>query len=229
MSRTKLILLALLAVFVLSAFVLVPALASGGAKCGETGFTKWVFCYGSTSEEIGSPVQKISGTDGASVMEAKIGGSTAKIECKKGALEAEIELSGVGKGTDHFSECTLVKPAVCRITTAEEENIQGSFTAILIGKSEVEFTGSGGGEEVTGIEIENKTSECADAGSYLIKGKQDIEITEPEKKLTEHEFIAKKTGSNMKLGSEPASMSVTSKVKLLPPHEGGTWYVGLGN
>jgi|HubBroStandDraft_4_1064222.scaffolds.fasta_scaffold34782_2 hypothetical protein len=233
MSRTRLISLGVLAALVLSGIVLTPALAGGG-KCGEPGFTHWVFCYGSSNEEMGSPVQKISGTDGVSILEGKIGGSTAKVECKKGTFGAEIGLSGTGKGTDHFSECKLLKPTACRLTTAEEENIQGSFTAVLIGKLEVpgkpeaEFTGSGTSEEITTIEIENKTSECADAGNYSISGKQDLELPEAEKKLVEHEFAAKKTGSNLKLGGEPASLSSTAKLKLLSPHEGATWYIGLG-
>ena len=52
MSSTKLMILALLAAFALSAVVLTPALAEP-KKCA-TGSTHWVFCYNNNEEMWGS-------------------------------------------------------------------------------------------------------------------------------------------------------------------------------
>jgi len=233
MSRSRLISLGLLVAFALSAVVLAPALAEESKKCGVPTPTRWVFCYGN-GEEMGKPVQTISGTGGVAKLTATIG-AEARFECKENSLVAELESGGKGGGTITLLKCKETKPLHCRLTAAEEKEVKLSFTESLIGKlekgkSEAEFTGTGSGEEVINLEIEDETSECSiPAGKYKVTGKQDAELPNAEEHLTEHEIVATKAGSKLKVGGNEASLSSTTKVKMSSSHEGSwAWYVGLG-
>jgi hypothetical protein len=233
MSRSRLISLGLLAAVALGAVVLAPALAEEPKKCEITSPTHWVFCY-NTKEEMGKPVQKISGGGGVSVLTATIG-SEARFECKENTLVAELESSGKSKGTITLLNCKETKPLHCRLSAAEEKEIKIHVLESLIGKlekpgePEAEFTGAGAGEELITLEIEHAPNECPiPAGGYKVTGKQDTELPKAEESLAEHEVIAKKISSKMKIGGNEASLSSASKVKLLAPHEGAAWYVGLG-
>lgn len=233
MSRTRLISLGLLTAVLLSVVVLAPALAEESKKCEIASPTHWVFCY-STKEEMGKPVQKVSGGGGVSMLAATIG-SEAKFECKEDTFAAELESSGKGKGTITLLNCKETKPLHCKLSAAEEKEMKIHVSESLIGKlekpgePEAEFTGAGAGEELITLEIEHESNECPiPAGGYKVTGKQDAELPKAEESLAEHEIIAKKTGSKMKIGGNEASLSSTAKVKLLAPHEGAAWYVGLG-
>jgi hypothetical protein len=239
MSRTRLMIpAALLAAFALSVVALAGVQAGAGAeepkKCGVGSPTTWAFCYAPSKEEIGAPVQLATGSGGVAILAATIG-SEVKIECKENTLTAELKSSGKGVGTLTLFKCKETKPAHCRITAAEEKEINIPLKESLTGKLETPgtpeavFTGTGAGEELITLVLERETTECpVTEGSYKVTGKQNTELPEAEKPLVEHEFIAKKSGSNFKIGGNEATLSVTDKVKLTTTHEGSMWDIGLG-
>jgi hypothetical protein len=230
MSRTRLILLALLAVFAVSAVVLPSALAEP-KKC-STGSTHWVFCYNNNEE---MSLQKAEGSGGKAILASTLGGE-AKFECETSTLVAELEASGKGKGTITLHKCKETKPEHCRLTEAEEKELELPFAESLTSEykkgvlPEAAFAGTGSSEEIYDLTIEEESSACAiPTGSYKITGKQETELPNAEESLAEHEFVAKKSLSDMKVGSNPASLSATDKVKLSSSHDGSSaWYVGLG-
>jgi hypothetical protein len=231
MSRTRLISLSVLAALVLSAVVLVPAAVGGPKTCGSSS-TSWVFCY-NNNEEVTS--QKVEGTGGVAKLAVTIG-IEAKFECESNSLAAELESSGKGKGTITLHKCKETSPEHCRLSAAEEKEIKISFVESLVGKletgkAEAEFTGAQTGEEVVKITLEHENSECAiSSGSYKITGKQGAELPGVEGSSEEHEFIATKELSDMKLGGNEVSLSSTTKVKLSSSHDGSSdWYVGFGS
>ena len=143
---------------VLSAVVLTPALAGGSGKCGEPSPTSWVFCY-SNGEEMSN--QRAEGSGGVAKLVATIG-AEVKIECASSSLVAEMESSGKGKGTITLHKCSEIKPKHCRLTATEEKEIEIPFVESLTGKleagkSETEFAGTGSGEEVANLAIEDET------------------------------------------------------------------------
>jgi hypothetical protein len=231
MSRTRLILMALLAAFVVSAVVLAPAMAEP-KKCA-TGSTHWVFCY-NNNEEMSN--QKAEGSGGTAILASTIGGE-AKFECDSSTLAAELEASGKGKGTITLHKCKETLPEHCRLTAAEETEIKLPFAETLSSEykkgvpPEAAFAGTQAGEEIYDLGIEHETSACPiPTGSYAITGKQETELPKAEESLTEHEIVAKKSLSDMKIGGNAASLSATDKVKMSSSHGGSSaWYVGLGN
>jgi hypothetical protein len=231
MSRTKLMILALLAAFAVSAIVLTPALAEP-KKCA-TGSTHWVFCY-NNNEEMSS--QKVEGSGGKAVLASTIGGE-AKFECETSTLTADLESLGKGKGTITLHTCKETKPEHCRLTAAEETEIKLAFSESLSSEfkkeipPEAAFAGTGSGEEIYNLTIEHETSACViPAGGYKITGKQETELPKAEESLAEHEIVAKKSLSDLKVGGNEASLSATDKVKMSSSHGGSlAWFVGLGN
>jgi hypothetical protein len=231
MSRTRLILLALLAVFAVSAVVLPSALAEP-KKC-STGSTHWVFCYNNNEE---MSLQKAEGSGGKAILASTIGGE-AKFECETSTLVAELEASGKGKGTITLHTCKETKPEHCRLTAVEEKAIELPFVESLTSEYKKEvpveaaFAGTGSNEEIYNLTIEHETSACPiPTGGYKITGKQETELPNAEESLTEHEIVAKKSLSDMKVGGNAASLSATDQVKLSSSHDGSSaWYVGLGN
>ena len=231
MSRTRLMILALLAAFAVSAIVLTPALAEP-KKCA-TGSTHWVFCY-NNNEEMSS--QKVEGSGGKAILASTIGGE-AKFECETSTLTAELESLGKGGGKLTLHTCKETKPEHCKLTAAEESEIKLTFAESLASEfkkevpPEAAFAGTGSGEEIFDLGIEHETSACPiPTGSYAITGKQGTELPKAEESLAEHEIVAKKSLSNLKVGGNEASLSATDKVKMSSSHGGSSaWYVGLGN
>jgi hypothetical protein len=231
MSRTRLIILALLAVFTVGAVVLPSALAEP-KKCA-TGSTHWVFCY-NNNEEMGS--QAIGGSGGKAVLASTLGGE-AKFECETSTLSGDLESLGKGKGTITLHTCKETKPEHCRLTEAEETAIELPFVESLSSEfkkgvpPEAAFAGTGSNEEIYNLTIEHETSACPiPIASYKITGKQETELPNAEESLTEHEIVAKKSLSDFKIGGNEATLSATDKVKMSSSHGGSlAWYVGLGN
>jgi hypothetical protein len=231
MSRFRLISLCLLAAFSLAAVLLAPAGAEEPKKCGVESPSHWVYCY-SNNDEIGNPVQDVSGTGGLVTMVANMG-VEVRIECEKSTLAAELEPEGTGGGTLTLHNCEETNPAFCRLTKAEEKEIALQFAATLTGELSpghvvADFSGTGVGEEIYELQIEDETSECAiPEGNYKITGKQKTELPSGESSLVEHEIVAKKSGSEWKIGESKATLSTKLKVKLSSTHEGESWHVGL--
>lgn len=231
MSRFRLISLCLLAAFALGAVVLAPAGAEESKKCGVEGPSHWVYCYNS-NEEIGNPVQDVSGTGGKATMVAKMG-AEVRIECEESTMTAELEPEGTGGGTLTLHNCKETKPAFCTLTKAEEKEIPLQFAATLTGELspgevEADFSGTGPEEEIYKLQIEDETSECSiPEGGYKVTGKQKTELPSGESSLVEHEIVAKKSGSELQVGESKASLSTKLKVKLSSTNEGASWYVGL--
>ncbi len=230
MSRTKFIVSVLLAAFALSAIVLTPALAEP-KKCGA-GSTHWDFCY-NNNEEISK--QAVEGSGGKAILASTVGGE-AKFECETTTLVAELKSSGKGGGTLTLHKCKETKPEHCKLTAAEEKEIELPFAVSLSEfkkeiPPEATFAGTGGAEEIYNLEIEHESNECTiPAGKYKITGKQGTELPKAEESVTEHEIVAKKLLSNLKIGGNEASLSATDKVKMSSSHGGSfAWYVGLGN
>lgn len=232
MSRTRLISLGVLVVVALSAIVLAPAMAEP-KKCGVPSPTHWAFCYGSGNEEM--TLQKVDGSGGAASLTVMFG-SEAKFECESNTVVAELEASGKGGGKITLHKCKETTPEHCKLTTAEEKEIELPFGESLTGKLEspgkpkTVLAGGQPGEEFASIGIEDATSACTiPAERYKVTGQQNAELPSAGESLVEHEIVAKKSLSNLKVGGNEASLSATAKIKLLSPHEGSTWYVGLGN
>jgi hypothetical protein len=231
MSRFRLIIAGALTVAIASAIVLTTAGATP-KKCEIAGPTSWVFCN-SAKEEMGSPAVAATGSGEKALLAGTIGGLPVKFECASSTLESELELEGKGKGTLVLHECVETAPEHCRLNAAESKRIELNFAESLTGAlkkpgaPEAVFSGTGPGEEIYALEIEHQTSECAiPEGGYQITGKQKAELPNAETLSTEHEMIAKKTLSSFKIGGNPATMSMTAKVKL---SSGAEWYIGLGS
>ena len=231
MSRTRSISLSVVGALVLSGVVLVPAAVGGPKTCGSAS-TNWVYCYGN-NEEMSK--QLVEGSGGAAALTATIGGGEAKFECKTSTLTAELESSGKGGGRIALHECSESKPKHCRLTAAEEKEIELPFAESLTGKleagkAEAVFTGTGPAEEIYDITLEAETGECTDAGSYSITGKQGTELPGAETSAEVHEIVATKSLSKLKIGGNSASLTSTDKVKMSSSHGGSLdWYVGLGS
>lgn len=230
MSRTRLMILTLLAVFGVSAVVLPSAMAEP-KKCGVASPTHWAFCYANNEEMT---KQLVEGSGGAATIAASIG-AEAKFECKSSTLVAELESSGIGGGKLALHECIETKPKHCRLTAAEEKTIELTFAESLsgkleAGKSEAQFAGTGSGEEIYHLEIEAETAECMDSGGYTVTGRQGSELPSAETSAELHEINATKLLSKLKIGGNNATLSATDKVKMSSSHGGSlAWYVGMGN
>lgn len=214
MSRFRLVLLSLFAAFVLSS----AGSGSASASCG--GGTGWVYCN-SVGKEIGSPPAEILGKSGIGVLEAKIGGAAVRAECKHGILKGQLELLGKRKGFGLGFECKVVEPAGCLMNETLEGNAEGQLIGPM-GTPREEFTGSGAEERFATVTI----AACAIAGTYSVTGKQICELPKAEESLVEHEIVCKKSGSKLKVGLEPVTMSSTAKATLT---SGEAWLVMLGS
>ena len=133
--------------------------------------------------------------------------------------------------------CKETLPEHCKLSAAEKTEIKLAFAETLSSEfkkgvpPEAAFAGTGSNEEIYNLTIEHETSACPiPAGGYKITGKQETEIPNAEESLNEHEIVAKKSLSDLKVGGNEASLSATDKVKMSSSHGGSlAWYVGLGN
>jgi hypothetical protein len=205
----------------------------GGTACGSG--EHWVACYFPGEGEIGTPPQEVSGTTGEAIFQGTVSGVSAEFKCSSGAGSGFLELLGAGKGTIKLSSCKEIKPAGCKLSSAEETGITASATAQLGAHPATPvalFTGSNTGEEFTTLEVLNESG-CTIAGNYVVHGMQTCELPEATTEKAKHEVKCKKSGSELFIGagtSNKASFSSTSSnVELLGgTHAGLGWYVDLG-
>jgi hypothetical protein len=85
------------------------------------------------------------------------------------------------------------------------------------------ITGTRSGEELTTLTIAGGS--CIIAGTYTVSGLQTVELPSGKTSLVEHEIVAKKSGSKLKLGTESVSLSSTAKVHLA---SGSSWLIMSG-
>jgi hypothetical protein len=188
-------------------------------ECG-TG-KHWVVCSDGGGDLAG---ERLEGTVGLALLASTIGGVEAKFDCLKGTINEESELAGALNGLILFRECTELKPANCKLSAADEKEIDAEFNAQLASGSLELLTGAGASEEFAKIEIASGGG-CAVPGTYALTGRQKVETPKGEELLTEHEDVAKKSGSTLKLGTEVASFSDSGKIKL---SSGLSWLTRLG-
>jgi hypothetical protein len=233
MSRFRLISLGLLAVL-----TVVAVGASGSASavepltsCGTPVTKTPVYCIEGVQLASGSS-EKVAGTNGASVLKTEIGMTEAEVKCGKGKTSGTIEGSAtVGKATAtiKFEECKLLKPAHCKLTAADEEEIETNEL-----KGELVLTGTGKRIEdklepkegaFASISIEGETGACSISGmgvskTFNVTGSQLCEIDSSnalaETEETKHALICKPSGGSgtLKLGGNKAEITSEASIKL---------------
>jgi hypothetical protein len=233
MLRTKLILLALLAVLAVS--LIATALATEPPKkCGGKVNAVPTYCVEGLQLENakGEPTSAtIEGTFGVSTLKATVGGVASEVECKKGKSSGLIKdgSSGtMGKSTtgNTFEECKLLKPANCKLTAANESKIktaelQGALL-LTAGRIEDKLAPPESGLAIIGIEGKESTCVIAEVEKpklFEITGSQICEIdkgnAEAEAEATTHKIICKISGGSLKIGGSIAEMTNESTVKLV--------------
>jgi hypothetical protein len=229
MSRTRLILLGLLAAVAVSviatASTSTPASASG--SCSKVS-TAPGYCV--EGAPLVSSSAEVEGTNsGASILKGTVGMVTAEVKCEKGKLTGTIEGGAVGTvgkstATMTFEECKLVSPTNCELTT------KTIGTSEL--KDELELTGSGKriedrfepktGTTFASIGFEGKESSCVIAHvgeeiKFAVSGSQVCEIdtsnTEAETEATTHKMKCTNP-VGLKIGGNKAEMASEVNVKL---------------
>jgi hypothetical protein len=237
MSRTRLILLGLLAVVAVGAVI---ASTSGAeppaASC--TSVTKTpIYCVAGVPLANGASAE-VEGTDGVSMFSTTVGMVKTEIECKKGKAVGAIEgvASGtVGKSsiTNKIEECKLLKPTNCKLTAANESKIKTAeldgVLTLTSGRIEDKLAPPESG--FADISIEGRENSCVIAEpenpkTFEVSGSQLCEIdkanSEAETEATTHKLICKTSGGSLKLGTNGAEMTSESTVKLV---SGKKWSV----
>jgi len=219
------ILLCLAAVFAVSAVGASAALATPKCTAEEQG-GDYAVCVRHENKETKKFVQeefespnKLEGTSGESILEAKVLGATVKIVCKSDVFSDTPEDSGTSTGSIKFKECKVATPENCKLT---EEEIPATFTNKLEtppgSPTKVTFTGNKGTtKEFANITlVNNGTKTCSIANKFPITGDTGsgctFDTTIETFKL-EHQLTCKKEGENLKLGGNPATFSSTASIK----------------
>jgi hypothetical protein len=235
MSRTRLILLGLLAV--LAAGVVTTASAEPPPPSGScTAPGTPAYCVAGVP--LVSASEKTESTSsGGALLKATIASVSSEIKCKKGKSKGTIEggtAGTVGKSTATivFEECEMIAPTNCKLSALDEGEIE---TTLL--KGELVMT-SGRVEDklesktgiFAGIEIEGKTSSCVIAPvgrpkTFEVTGSQRCEVdssnTQAETEAATHKLICKYSGSSLEVGGK-AEIASEATVKLT---SGKNWSV----
>jgi hypothetical protein len=244
MSRTRLILLGLLAV------VAIGVVASASAseppvKCGGKVTTTPNYCVAGYQLENakGEAVsEKVVGTNGESILKATIASVSSEIKCEKGKSKGNIEDGSggtVGKSTVTitFEGCKQIKPASCKLTSAGEKELKttmlGGTLVLTSGRLEDELEPKEGAA-FAGISIEGKESSCviAEVGkpkTFNITGSQRCELdsnnTEAETEAAAHKINCSPSGGSLKIGGNLAEMSDDATVELSGAKAHDAWSV----
>jgi hypothetical protein len=225
MTRIRLMIVGLLAVFSVSAVSASSALATPKCEAGDVGtdFTVCAKASGGAQREFESP-GKLEGISGESILEATVGGLTVKIVCEEDRFVDTPEDSGTSTGTITFENCKVALPTSCKLPAGQAEKIVANFTNALEAPPKVTFTGSGPGNEFVSLNLENNGGTCVPAGAYTITGNTKTGCTfdkntaaTAETFKLEHKLECKKAGEELKLGTNVATFSSTA----------GVWLAGL--
>ena len=220
MTRFRLVLLSLFAVLA------VGALASASASAEECiNGTKPVFCRASNNTPI--HLLKILGESHLSVLASTVGGAEVRIHCKDDLFRGETHLLALILAEIDFLGCTVEKPANCTVGGANKLILANASVQLLPGLMPAlglaTGTGTGVPEEFTSVTFAGAT--CVIVGTFTISGLQPLEFPNGETGSVDHEIVAKKANSKLKLGSEPASFSSIALVHL---HSLESWLIMLG-
>jgi hypothetical protein len=195
------------------AVLAVGAIASASASATDvcSGGTKFVFCNDVNQPLVGSSIEGISHL---SLLVVNIGGAEAKFHCQKGDFKATLEALGAFKGLMVLLQCKEQLPANCKLSAENETSMHVLFAAQLVGRELANFTGSkGAGEEFAKLTV-LAGGGCAIPGTYSVTGKQMVDVPKGAESLAEHELVSLKRNSELKFGTEKASFSSTTLVKL---------------
>jgi len=242
MSRTRLILLGVLAVLAVGVVASASA-TEPPVKCGGKVEKTPDYCVvGFELENAkGEPVSaKLEGTNGASILKATVAGATTEIKCGTGKSIGSIEdgaggTVGKSKITTTFEACKLLKPATCKLTAADEKEIEttelkGSLT-LTAGRVEDKLEPKEGAGfaavSIEGKEITCPIAEIEKPESYSITGSQVCEIDTSNlvaaEETEKHKIICKPAGSALlKIGGNKAEITSEATVKLM---SGKKWSV----
>jgi hypothetical protein len=211
MSRFRLLLLGLLAVLAVGA---VASASASAETC--TGGSHLVFCNDNQEPLVG---ETVLGTSSLALLASHLGGSEAKFHCSSDDFSATLEKLGLGQGLILFLNCTELLPAGCELSANQKKEIDAVFIAQLESPTLATFTGNKGGvaNEFATLEVKN----CSVAGNYTVTGTQMVSLPEGGVSKKEHEIIATKAQSALKLGVESASFSSTTT----NAHLGGTLHM----
>jgi hypothetical protein len=235
MSRTRLILLGLLAVVAVGAVIASTSGAEPPAGACTTVTSAPAYCVAGVPPA--SP-EKFEGTNvGEATLKATVSMVKTEIKCATGKSKGTIEdgaAGTVGKSvvTNTFEGCKMIKPASCKLTATDEKEIETSELkgelALTSGRVEDKL------ESKTGvfapIGIEGKESSCVIAEvekpqSFDVTGSQLCEVDSSnaaaETEAATHKIICKYAGSSLKVGGK-AEITSEATVKLT---SGKNWSV----
>jgi hypothetical protein len=118
----------------------------------------------------------------------------------------------------------MIQPAGCKLTAAQEKEINVLFTGTTLSTTSGLLTGAGGSaEEFASLTVEAEPGKtCAATGTFTVNGGQLVETPEGGSEKVEHEIVAKNTGSMLTLGGNAAKFSSTAKVMLA---SGAGWFI----
>jgi hypothetical protein len=220
MSRFRLILLGLLAVFA------VGAVSVGSASADScNGGTHLVFCKSPGNSSLVG--ETVLGTGGLALLGSIIGGAEARFHCPSFDATGTLGELGAGKGLLLFLNCKEEKPAGCKLSAANEKEIDANFKAQQQTTGLALDTGSGAGEEFTSLTVESKPGEtCATNGALKVTGSQMVETSTTA--AVNQTVTAKKAESFLKLGAESASFNGVALVHLGGANLGSAWLVMSG-
>lgn len=247
MSRFRLILLSMLAVFAFSAVASASASAARTESCDEHAGTKeWTLCI--EEKEVGSPMTESA----VPITIKKTATTTSKLEvtggpiivCEEangtGAIESAtqseegkeeivdsspVEISGVVVNFE--KNCKVTNNANCTVTEPIVAN--GGPTAdgldgTILNLSEVSFAPSEGTVFAT---VKINGASCPFPGSFNVAGTQNFKI---EPKLNEESAThkGKATTGTLKFGGKAAKLELTVDVALGAPEVGKKWSIREG-
>jgi hypothetical protein len=229
MSRTRLILLGLLAVVAVGAVVATTSGAEPPVGACTAVTSAPAYCVAGAPLACGATEKFDSTNVGEASLKATVSMVKTEIKCATGKSKGTIEdgaAGTVGKSavTDTFETCKMIKPSNCKLSAGDEETIE---TAPL--KGELVMTGSRIEDKLesktsafAGISIEGKESSCVishvgEVKTFSVIGSQLCEVdssnTAAEKEATTHKIICKPSGSSLEIGG-PAEITSEATVKL---------------
>jgi hypothetical protein len=222
MSRFKLVVLSMFAALAAA------AIASASASAACSGGTQSVICLSSNNTEVPAGAVAL-GESGLSLLQSKVGGAEVKLHCTHDLFNATLQALGLATGEIDFLGCTVEKPAGQGCTVGEGANklIPAVFhlqlsSGLMPGTGLATGT-KGASEEFTSLTIGG--AGCSVANTYTVTGLQTLTFPSGESALVEHEIVATKPNSKLKLGIERATFSSTAKVHLA---SGASWLLMLG-